>query len=441
MFRRHLLLWGLNNLPLYLAPEGEGAGGEGEGDSLERDLADLDDDEPPKPKEGEGDEDEEPEPEIEEEGDEEDPDKKAAKKKEGEEDEEEDEEEKAKKAAAEVDASGRPTVKALKAAYPDLFKKFPYLRTAFFEYPKLAEVFPDVESAQTAAEKANEYDALESSLVEKGDAGLLVKTLSENNPKALAKVVESFPEAVRAVDVKLYQQIATPIIEELLYYAANHARKLGTEQGQPGRNILLAAQHLANFVFVNGGEIPDITKRGKPGNTELSEEEKKLQKDREEFNQQRYNIAMGEVETKITGTLNEIIGRKLDTLTSFERKSVIKDTRREIDQALLADKALQRQLRGLWKRAADDGYSESSKSSIMRAWLDRARAIAPGIRNRLRQEALDARTPGKGDATNTNDRKRQFPGSGGRAPKSSSGVLDPKKIDWKTTTDEDILNS
>lgn len=444
----------LNLIPFYDEP-GDTGGGSGEDLSeSDQDLQDLEEGTPPKDEEGEGDEDaddSEEKDDSEGEEDEDDSEEGEGESDEDSEDEEEEDEEKGKEGKKEdeedeLDESGRPTVKALKKAYPDLFKRFPGLRQAFFEHPKFLEVFADPESAQEAAAKANEYDALESSIVGKGDSELLIKTLGENNPAALKKVVESFAETVRAHDKDLYRTLATPIIEEVVYHAAAHANKLGVGKDQPGRNLMLAARHIANFVFANGGEIPDISKRASGEKKEPSDAERQLNEERAAYRQEKYEGAMTEVEGKLTTELNGILGNKLESLTPFERKAVIKDARREIDQALLADKAFQRTLGALWRQAADSGYSDASKQRIRRAWLDRARTIAPGVRNRLRQEALDARTPRKGDSdeerSSKSGKKRQFPSQGGRGSgKSSKGYADPSKIDWKKTSDLDILNS
>jgi len=346
---------------------------------------------------------------------------------------------KKKSTKGEVDENGRPTFKTLKTEFPDLFKKYPALKAAFFEHPKYQEVFPDVQDAELAYMKVQEYDQLEASIVGKGDMTLLLSTLEENSPKALKKIVETFPEAVRKLDPELYTQLATPFVEELLWHATKKGEKIGGKQGQ---NLVLAAQHLANYVFANGGEIPDITKRGKTGNEEPSEAEKELHEERRRNNQKDFDRAFVDVATKADQNLSAILGNKLDELTSFERKSVVKDARTIIDRTLKADKTFQKVLSSLWRKAAEDGYSEQSKSRIQRAWLDRAKTIAASTRNRLRQEALDARNPNKSDSKD-GDKKRQFSGTGGknRGGKSSSGLKDPSKIDWKKTSDMDILNS
>lgn len=67
----------------------------------------------------------------------------------------------------------------IKKKYPNIFKEFPQLRSALFLAPKFQEIFADPETAAEAADKVQEYDQLEESLVTRGDPELLLATLAE----------------------------------------------------------------------------------------------------------------------------------------------------------------------------------------------------------------------------------------------------------------------
>lgn len=333
----------------------------------------------------------------------------------------------------------RPPIKAIKAKYPDLFKDFPQLKTAFFSYPQYAELFADVDSAREAVAKAQEYDTLEATLVGQGDAKTLLSTLSENNPKALKKMLGGFSDALKDIDSDSYLQLANPIIEELLYHASAHGVKVGN------KNLQLAARHIANFVFANGGEIPDISK--KMAKTEPSDAEVQLAQERETYAKEKFQSALGDVVELIKPDMNAILNNKLEGLTGFERKQILKEAKTEIDRILLNDKGFQNSLRALWRKAETTGYSSESKSRIKRAWLDRAKLIAPQVRNRLRQEAISSRSGSKRDASDSKiklkveSEKRTFPSGSGKTPaEGKRRVLDPKKIDWRKTSDRDILD-
>lgn len=344
------------------------------------------------------------------------------------------------KGEGETDETGRPTVKALKGKYPDLFKDFPYMKQLFFAAPKVLEVFADAESASEAMGKAQEYDLLNTELT-KGTADTILQSLEENNPKALKKLVTGFAESIRGIDDNLYIALSEPIIEELIYHAAKHGEKTGN------KNLQLAARHLANYVFANGGEIPDISKRSKK-DAEPSEAEKELELERRNNRQKDFDRAAKTVGTALSVEIKKVIDNKLDGLSTFESKQIIKETESEVDKVLSTDKGFQRIMAGLWKKASEDGFSDLTMSRVKRAWLDRARQVAPAIRNRLRQEALDAKDPDKSNSNGSrresegdSGKKRNLP-SGGRHSSGRSRVLDdPKKIDWSKTSDRDILDS
>jgi hypothetical protein len=361
------------------------------------------------------------------------------------EEESEDDEKDSKESKLEDPSTSPASYKLIKSKYPNFFKDFPQFRAAVFEYPKYTELFADVDSAREAVEKATEFDNLEGSLVGKGDPKPLLTTLSENNPKALKKIAQNFGEALRETDGQTYIELTTPIIEELLFHAANHGNKTGN------KNLVLAARHLSNFVFANGGDIPDAPSR-KNGDKGPSEAEVQLQEERAQHAKEKFDTALGDVIKLLMPDMNSILNNKLEGLTPFERRQIVKEAKDEVDKILMRDKSFQASLHNLWKKAGEQNYSPESKSRIKRAWLDRAKLVAPSVRNRLKQEALSSRTAGRkdsGDSEEENGKvkfkvsseKKSFPEKGGKVPSGrQSRTLDPKKIDWKKTTDRDILD-
>jgi hypothetical protein len=193
----------------FFAPADSGAGGGDDPGELEQDLADLDADPDPdldpdnkdKDKDRDDDDahpddaDDDADPDTDDDAEEEDPDA---------EDDEKDEKDKKDDKGEKAELSGRPTIKDIKSfgdgKYKDLFKDFPDLRKAYFQVGAFQEVFADPQEAQAASSKAAEFDVLEQSLVDEGDPTTLLKTLSENNPKALKKIVGNFATSLRNVE-------------------------------------------------------------------------------------------------------------------------------------------------------------------------------------------------------------------------------------------------
>jgi hypothetical protein len=420
-------------LPIFYSPDdATGTGTESLSEEAQ-DLAQLEDIEEEAP-EGEEDETEEEAPEegaelieededVEEEGQEE-------------ETEEAEGEERGEQALPERDESGRLSIKGIKSLkdgkYAELFKDIPELKAAYFQLPKYQEVFPDPELAKEAKGKADEYDAIEQTLVNQANPEFLLNTLNNNAPKALVKLMKAFPSTLQKTEnQEAYRALANPIIEDLLY----HASQYGTRTQD--KNLYLAARHLANFIWANGGEIPDIAKR--EIQKAPSEAEQTLEKERREYRQEKFSAAVADIGTDCATSVTSILSNKLGGLTPFERKMLVKEARTELDEALKKDATLQNTLKTLWGKARQDGYSPASKDRIKNAWLSRAKAVAPGIRNRLKNEAIGSRTNG-GDSRQEPQKKRSFISKGGLGARSNaSRVLDPHKIDWRKTSDEDLL--
>jgi hypothetical protein len=351
----------------------------------------------------------------------------------------EEDEEEGEQEEEEPPVSGKPALKDIKKDFPDLFKRYPALKGAFFRDAEFSKVFPTPKDAEEAAQKAENYDTLESSLVQ-GSPELLMKELSENNPRAFGELAKNWLPQLRALDNKLYVSVTEPVVEELIYVAFQHANKIGD------KNLAMSARHLANFVFANGGEIPDLTERAtrKPNPAEIQ-----LQKEREEWAQTRYKEADSEIFTRVTRALDQNIRQGLDpsnTITDRMKTSIVNDIINEVNKMLMGDQAHGKRMSALWKKAVRDSFSRQSKESIVSTYLSGAKPLIRELRNRIRAEYLGTNgSTGKRKLEEKPgvppQKKRPFEGSSRRVdPRRERGVvLDPRKIDYSRTSDMDIL--
>ncbi len=368
---------------------------------------------------------------------EEEPSKVSAREIAGEEEEPEEEEEEKEEEPEEEVVAGRPSIKAIKKEFPEVFKKFPILKSSLFRDAEFSKSFANPEEAAEASVKAENYDTLEASLVS-GTPELLMKELHENNPRAFEKVVENWLPQLRALDEKAYISATEPILEELIFLAFRHAEKVGDQ------NLAMSARHLANFVFANGGEIPDIGKKGQkaPNPAELQ-----LQKEREQWTQTRFKEADSEIYSRVTRSLDQVIRQGIDptgNMTERMKASIVTDVINEANALLVRDQVHGRRMSALWKRAHQDAYSRQSKESIVNTYLSGVKPLLHNLRNRIRAEYLGQRkreTPDE-KLVRTPPKKRPFEGSSRRVDvrRERAAVLDPKKIDYARTSDADILS-
>jgi len=323
---------------------------------------------------------------------------------------------------------GRPTYQELKKADPDIFKKVPGLKDIFFREQKFSETFASVEEAQQAASKAESFDLIEATLVN-GDPSLMLTELSRNSPGSLPALVDNFLPTLQKLSKDLYVRATMPVLEDLIRFAYNDGKRSGD------KNLMYAAGHLAKHVF---GEprIPE------PRNTNTGPHpaEVQLREERDRHFSERYTNFNTEVTETAYTRLEKLADKGINDpeqkLTAFAKKAIIKETLTELDRRLSEDQQLAGTLRQLWRRATVGGFTQGHKEAILNAHLSRAKQLLPGIRNRMVAEALGQKQV-KGKALN---RKRDLPAGGrGGVGGGRAMTLDPRKIDWAKTSDEDIL--
>lgn len=377
----------------------------------------------------------EPEEDEEEEDDEEEPEEDDDE----EDDEEKDEEEKEGDKEKKVPVQGRPTVKDIKDRFPDFFKVLPGMRAVYFEHENYQKIFSTPEVAQEASRKAGEFDFLEDTLVNSSDPEPLFETLAQNNPRAFKSMIMKIPDALEKVDRNTFLEFTEPILERFVASMANHAKKTGDN------NLLKVARHAANFAFANGGEIPNPTERRNGGNIHPAEAQ--LQKEREEHATREHNRAASTINDRVKASIRELALEGVPRETSdFIKRGLIRDLTTEIDATLGKDRAFAQHMAGLWRKARTAQYSSESTEGIYNAWTSRAKPLLRDIARRLRSEALGKSVKPRvnGDTEsreeNPNPRKKHFRSSQKVSGKSGHReVLDPHKIDYRRTTDMDIL--
>jgi hypothetical protein len=335
-----------------------------------------------------------------------------------------------KKPRADPAIEGRPTYQELKKADPEIFKKVPGLKDIFFREQKFSETFASVEEAVTAAKKADDFDIIEASLMQ-GDPSLVLRELAANSPESVPQLVDNFLPTLQRMSKDLYVRATMPVLQDLIRMTYNDGKRLND------KNLMYAAGHIAKHVF-GEARIPEprIQSTGPhPAEVQLREERSR------HFNE-RYGSFNQELASESYTRLERIADRGItdpeNKLNGFTRKAITKEALAELDEKLGEDQQLANTLRQLWRRATVGGFTKEHKEAILNAHLSRAKQLLPGIRNRMVAEALGQKVAGK----NNHKQKRDIP-SGGRGAaggvRGNAARLDPKKIDWGKTSDEDLL--
>lgn len=337
---------------------------------------------------------------------------------------------------------GRPRLSDLKKQYPDIYKKFPELRDVITREYKFSQEFGTVEEAQEAAAKAKNFDFIEAGLLN-GDPGEVFNQLAENSPESLKKLADNVLPQLLKQSQDLYMRATVPVIEQFLWTLREHGRE------HKDTNLYNSALHAAKWFF-GKADIPDPSRRGNNSN-EPHPAEKKLQEERQAWAQTRFAETSQEINGLIDTELDMEIAKGLalpQGTTPKQKAAFIKEIKDQIDSTLGGDEAFKRQMKALWKKAADADYPRDQRGQIKSAFLARAKALVPGIRTRLREEWF-GKAPAKGNVggkagdKNKQDqlpKKRVIPDSG-RPPQNNGPRRPPapNKVDYSRTSDMDLI--
>jgi hypothetical protein len=324
-------------------------------------------------------------------------------------------------------AQGRLTFKQITEKFPTLFKEFPQLRHTFFREQEYAKVFPTVEDAQEAASKAENYSYLESDLLT-GNSSNLLLSISKANPEAFDTLVDNIIPTIYSVNKDAFYRVTRPIVSNAFRAAFNE----GTQTGN--KNLVLAAQHLNRFIF-GSTDIDDI--RPTVQSKQPDAEREKFERERTTFMQQRATEFESGVQSEVRKELNKLASAGLDPenkLSEFLRSSIIDKTIEQIGSVLSKDTRHMATMNSLWKRAMQGGLSPEFKARIIQTHIGRVKELLPTIRAKVRSEALG--TSKSKDKTIIKRPDGSSSGTGNQA----SGEINPRKVDWRKTSDLDILN-
>lgn len=324
----------------------------------------------------------------------------------------------------------RPTLDQIKKAYPDIFKKFPSLRDAFYRERQFSEVFHTPQEARESAELAQEYEDLRDDVIN-GDGERLLPALKESD--SLPKFAKSFLSNLYKTDKDLHYQVILPVLEDAVRLVFQRGIKSGKE------NLQNAARVMAIELF----DEMDVAEGKKTFVEPLEKKDSKLDSERQNYENQRYNDFKIDVHEQIHKSLISEIdkGLKVEGLTDFMKKSIRQEIIDSVVNTVRADKAHMKYVDRLWLDAKKGGYRGESKARIIDASLARAKGLIPSLRRSLITEALGS-SPAEGKRKQevvAKVKSRVEPGSQGKVS-GSVKMPSARKINWNKTSDMDILN-
>jgi hypothetical protein len=271
--------------------------------------------------------------------------------------------------------------KVIEKEFPGLFKKFPQLEAAYYKSQQYAEVFPSVNDAREAFTKAENLDKFESDILD-GNLEVLFRTVKENAPKSLNKIADNLIQTIYKVDESVALHITGNILRNILIKSEKDGIRTKNEDLQTAAKII-------NAHILGGDEIETPSKL--QGNEKENEEESKLNKEREEFEKEKFNSALNSLQGRVDNTIKATIDANIDpknVMTPYVKKNAIKDASEQVESLINKDKAFQNVLNNLWRSAKDAKYSSPSLERIRSAYLSKAKTVLRDAIRSARNEAL-----------------------------------------------------
>ena len=358
-----------------------------------------------------------------------------------EDEEEEEEEPKEEEEEPEPVASlhPRPTVRDITGKYPNFFKDFPDMKHVLFREGQYATVFPTVEDAKDAAEKAGTFDNF-SNMITSGKPQDFTEFLKGvEGVNGLTSMAANFLPALFNVNKDMYYNVTGPIAESLLRNAFKVASQGGNE------NLKNAALHLAQWAF---GDAAYATgeKSTPPLKVEEAPKDEKYETEKKEFFQQKYTDTKSYVDTQAVSRLTSEIKKGLDpnnAFTPFTQGLLAKQVFDEIGAILEADTQHMAMMKSMWKQAEKAGFAGPWKDRILSTYLSRARQLMPAIRTKIRNAALNQERSSSERTekiAKKSTERREVQGSQNTSAKTGPQRVNAGDVDWSKTSDLDFIN-
>jgi hypothetical protein len=301
--------------------------------------------------------------------------------------------------------------KKILAKYPNLFKEFPYLETAYYADQAYKELLPTLDDAKEVIEKAKVLDSFEQNLIQ-GDTERLLANIKQADGKAFTKIVDNYLPTLAKVDKGAFDHIITNITKQTIMAMAGEARTSGNEE------LAKAALLLNQFAF-GTSQFSQPTKL----NNDNPEQENQVQRERAEFTRERFTVVKEDLDTRINNTLKSTIDQHIDpkqSMTDYVKKNAVREALEATDRIIANDQVFRKQLDAAWKRAFESNFNRDSIGRIRSMYLSKAKTVLPQIIAKTRNEAM------RGLGKRTNEPVKRGIVSPGRPSTSISGKSEDK---------------
>lgn len=283
-------------------------------------------------------------------------------------------------------------------AYPDIFKKFPYLEQAMYREKAFSELFGTMDSAKEILEKSQDYDKFSDDLF-KGDSTPIFKSVKEADEKAYSGLINNLMPTLSRIDTSAYHWLIGDVIRRTIISAVNSAKQKGNES-EEGQALLGAAAKIHEFVFgdTNLQAPVKFGKSSATANPEIDEEKSKLSEERAQFIQEKFETTKNDLSGRVDNILKNTIDANIDPkdlMSKYIKKNAVNDAMRMLDDLIHEDARFVQLVDKLWQKAFENNFSQDSLGKIRSAFLSKSKTLLPEVIKKVRSEALVSQGSGR----------------------------------------------
>lgn len=312
--------------------------------------------------------------------------------------------------------------KEILKAYPDLFKKFPYLERAYYREQQFTELLPTIDDAKQAVEKANILDMF-SADISSGNLEKAIQAVKGSGEQAFNNLVDSYLPNLFKVDKEAYYHVTGNIVKSIV------KGMIAESKNSNDADLEAAARIAYKYVFGNNN-VSEPTNVSREVKTDDREEQ--LRAKEQEIVQKRFESSLETISTKVDNTLKATIEANIDpksSMTDYVRKNASREAFENLDKMLSEDRRLQITVDKLWENAKAKDFSQASLDMIKSTVLSRAKALLPTVIKQARNNALKGLGKRvREDSEESGPKKGPLPvGRSASSSSSSSGKSDSEK--------------
>src|SRR6516162_1925725 len=268
-------------------------------------------------------------------------------------------------------------------AYPDLFKKFPYLEKAYYREQQFTELLPTINDAKVAVEKSQILDNFEKDVMS-GSTENILKSVMQQDKNAFYKIVDDYLPTLARVDEQAYFHVLGNVAKHTIMSMVGEANRTGNEQ-------LKAAAHLVQQFVFGTSEWQNPTKLSKDEKPEDNTREKQISEREQMMVRNQFESARGDLNTRVNNTLRNTIDAHIDSrnsMSEYVKRNASRDALDTLDRLISQDTRFVSLMDRLWEAAFKDGFSQESKDRIRSAYNSKAKTLLPAVIKKARNEAL-----------------------------------------------------